>query len=66
MKIQFTQKETAALKALKEQLYTLTNTVSAFCLNPRFDGAFLNSTNQRNKHGSNCLNPRFDGAFLNC
>ena len=27
MKIQFTQKETAALKALKEQLYTLTNTV---------------------------------------
>ena len=30
MKIQFTQKETAALKALKEQLCTLTNTVSAF------------------------------------
>ena len=30
MKIQFTQKETAALKALKEQLDTLTNTVSAF------------------------------------
>ena len=30
MKIQFTQKETAALNALKEQLYTLTNTVSAF------------------------------------
>ncbi len=30
MKIQFTQKETAALKALKEQLYTWTNTVSAF------------------------------------
>ena len=29
MKIQFTQKETAALKALKEQLYALTNTVSA-------------------------------------
>ena len=29
MKIQFTQKETAALKALKEQLYTLTNTVSS-------------------------------------
>ena len=28
MKIQFTQKETAALKALKEQLHTLTNTVS--------------------------------------
>ena len=28
MKIQFTQKETAALKALKEQLYTLKNTVS--------------------------------------
>ena len=28
MKIQFTQKETAALKALKEQLYVLTNTVS--------------------------------------
>ena len=27
MKIQFTQKETAALKALKEQLYMLTNTV---------------------------------------
>ena len=27
MKIQFTQKETAALKALKEQLYTLKNTV---------------------------------------
>ena len=27
MKIQFTQRETAALKALKEQLYTLTNTV---------------------------------------
>ena len=30
MKIQFTQKETAALRELKEQLYTLTNTVSAF------------------------------------
>ena len=30
MKIQFTKKETAALKALKEQLHTLTNTVSAF------------------------------------
>lgn len=30
MKIKFTQKETAALKALKEQLHTLTNTVSAF------------------------------------
>ena len=30
MKIQFTQKETAALKELKEQLHTLTNTVSAF------------------------------------
>ena len=30
MKIQFTQKETAALKTLKEQLHTLTNTVSAF------------------------------------
>ena len=30
MKIQFTQRETAALKALKEQLYTLTNTASAF------------------------------------
>ena len=30
MKIQFTQKETAALKSLKEQLYMLTNTVSAF------------------------------------
>ena len=30
MKIQFTQKETAALKALKEQLYTLRNTVSTF------------------------------------
>ena len=30
MKIQFTQKETAALKALKEQLYTLKNTVSKF------------------------------------
>ena len=30
MKIQFTQKETAALKALKEQLYTWTNTASAF------------------------------------
>ena len=27
MKIQFTQKETAALKALKERLYMLTNTV---------------------------------------
>ena len=27
MKIQFTQKETAALKALKEQLYMLTNAV---------------------------------------
>ena len=35
-------------------------------LNPRFDGAFLNS-NKANK--SPCirgLNPRFDGAFLNC
>ena len=30
MKIQLTKKETAALNALKEQLYTLTNTVSAF------------------------------------
>ena len=30
MKIQFTQKETAALKALKEQLYTLTKTCYAF------------------------------------
>lgn len=30
MKIKFTQKETAALKTLKEQLHTLTNTVSAF------------------------------------
>ena len=29
MKIQFTQKETAALKALKEQLHTLKNTVSS-------------------------------------
>ena len=29
MKIQFTQKETAALKALKEQSYTLKNTVSS-------------------------------------
>ena len=29
MKIQFTQKETAALKALKEQLSTLKNTVSS-------------------------------------
>ena len=29
MKIQFTQKETAALKALKEQFYTLKNTVSS-------------------------------------
>ena len=29
MKIQFTQKETAALKALKEQLYTLKNTASS-------------------------------------
>ena len=30
MKIQFTQKETAALKELKGQLYVLTNTVSGF------------------------------------
>lgn len=30
MKIQLTKEETAALKALKEQLNTLTNTVSAF------------------------------------
>ena len=30
MKIQFTQKETVAIKALKEQLSTLTSTVSAF------------------------------------
>ena len=29
MKIQFTKKETAALNALKEQLYTLKNTVSS-------------------------------------
>ena len=29
MKIQLTKKETAALKALKEQLYTLKNTVSS-------------------------------------
>ena len=35
------------------------------CLNPRFDGAFLNlkylSLNVQFR-----LNPRFDGAFLNC
>ena len=35
-------------------------------LNPRFDGAFLNSEKTVVVKYSNGLNPRFDGAFLNC
>ena len=34
-------------------------------LNPRFDGAFLNSALLRNMTTVMSLNPRFDGAFLN-
>ena len=35
------------------------------CLNPRFDGAFLNSQNGMQVVELERLNPRFDGAFLN-
>ena len=35
-------------------------------LNPRFDGAFLNSKSSPAPIFFRCLNPRFDGAFLNC
>ena len=35
------------------------------CLNPRFDGAFLNSSMKLLKPFLKGLNPRFDGAFLN-
>ena len=35
------------------------------CLNPRFDGAFLNWLMRWSSFGSKGLNPRFDGAFLN-
>ena len=35
-------------------------------LNPRFDGAFLNSNTWKSATRLECLNPRFDGAFLNC
>ena len=34
-------------------------------LNPRFDGAFLNSRKLGLKAEVMRLNPRFDGAFLN-
>ena len=34
-------------------------------LNPRFDGAFLNSTEKTVVAQYTGLNPRFDGAFLN-
>ena len=34
-------------------------------LNPRFDGAFLNSTKAMDVEQVYGLNPRFDGAFLN-
>ena len=34
-------------------------------LNPRFDGAFLNSVEDFLFQVVHCLNPRFDGAFLN-
>ena len=34
-------------------------------LNPRFDGAFLNSKIGNYAKIGECLNPRFDGAFLN-
>ena len=36
-------------------------------LNPRFDGAFLNSKQARleKRREALRLNPRFDGAFLN-
>ena len=34
-------------------------------LNPRFDGAFLNSKSSPAPIFFRCLNPRFDGAFLN-
>ena len=34
-------------------------------LNPRFDGAFLNSRTLGLKAEVMRLNPRFDGAFLN-
>ena len=35
------------------------------CLNPRFDGAFLNYMNITKAEQVERLNPRFDGAFLN-
>ena len=34
-------------------------------LNPRFDGAFLNSKSMDEVRQILGLNPRFDGAFLN-
>ena len=34
-------------------------------LNPRFDGAFLNSMAMAMAMAMASLNPRFDGAFLN-
>ena len=38
----------------------------AHCLNPRFDGAFLNfKVKKKHLTGEIGLNPRFDGAFLN-
>ena len=36
-----------------------------FGLNPRFDGAFLNSKAMQVENAYDGLNPRFDGAFLN-
>ena len=39
--------------------------MAAISLNPRFDGAFLNSKSITSTHGLKRLNPRFDGAFLN-
>ena len=35
------------------------------CLNPRFDGAFLNLKVGHSLARKSRLNPRFDGAFLN-
>ena len=37
----------------------------AKCLNPRFDGAFLNFEHWIERIQKLRLNPRFDGAFLN-
>ena len=39
--------------------------MDGICLNPRFDGAFLNSMLVTMMVTLMGLNPRFDGAFLN-